>query len=192
MVCAQGNSPLQGLVNSGILDRELVAHVSLVDSAEPLDDVQAVARDVRPLEEVGGVDHQRVALPVPDRIAAQRPDLRRQVLRVQRITRAQCIHLDQDHTWVSVWVMRLEVVVEDRLRRQRRHAHVEAAVEQRQRLGAVVGADLLGRATRRPCCSRRSSGLSLARRALPSSVIGGTRPSGGSLMIDARYLPSSE
>src|SRR5438552_467513 len=66
-----------------ILDSEAIEERPRIDAREALDDVQVLARaaELRLVREVGRVDDERIALPMPDRVAHPFADGRRQVLR---------------------------------------------------------------------------------------------------------------
>ena len=64
--------------------------------------------------EVGGVDDERVALPLADRVAEPEPLIRRWVLRIHAHDACVVDHLDEDHHVVLGLHDALEVVVEAR------------------------------------------------------------------------------
>src|SRR6266700_6897414 len=67
-----------------ILDREAIEQRFGVDAREALDHVQILTRSSEPglVGEIGGVDDQRVALPMTDRVAHPLADFFRKMLRV--------------------------------------------------------------------------------------------------------------
>ena len=77
-----GYSKVHCLVNvEGIVDGRPVENRFRVDALKALDHVQVLARSTEPglVREIGGVDYQCVALPMPDRIAEQLADAGRVV-----------------------------------------------------------------------------------------------------------------
>ena len=104
----------------GILDRELVEQRVGVDPGEAFHDMKIASRapEGRRVVEVGGVAHERVALPVADRVAQPAPDLGWRMLLIHPDDARIVHHLDQDHHIVVGLNDPLQIVVQDRQHRR--------------------------------------------------------------------------
>ena len=141
-------SPL-ARVDLWVDDRELVVDCALVHPGEALDHFQIIRRvPIEPLKgmEVGGLDHERITLPMAPRVAHPRTDMLRQRHALAHADDTRVVdHLRQDHDVVGGLHNRIVVVVE--VVRQHRRAGVgperhQAAVGERSKLGVVERAEL--------------------------------------------------
>ena len=122
-----------------VVHGEVVQQARFVDGAVALHDAQPRTRIVRPHEvlEVGGLHHQRIALPVADGVAAVGDHVFGQMLRVQP-DRPRPVHpLDHDQHMVVALHDGLHVVVGGGASRDGER-HVETAVADGQALRVVV------------------------------------------------------
>ena len=173
----------------GVLDREAVEQAVAVVRAEPLDHPHALASQVGHVAEVRRLDDQRVPFPPADRISGKRGVVRRHVLAPDPDDPRPVHPLDHDH--------------ESDLRSARSSSRCcRAADESRPKPSADRGS------ARRRCSFRavvrdvarlEPPGVALVRPrelgsrgrpALPSSVMAGIWPFGGSVSTEVRYLPS--
>src|SRR5262249_41112076 len=97
-----------------VLNRKPIEQRLGVEPAEPLDHMEILARalKLRLVGEVGRVDDERVALPMPDRISHPALDLFRQVLSAHADDPRIVDHLVEDHHRVTRLHDLLQIVVE--------------------------------------------------------------------------------
>ena len=153
--------PCRG-IRAGIVNRDLVSDRVEVGAREPFDHVQLVGRrhsqvvDPHALVESDGVDHQRVALPVPDRMSAI---ARRQVWRV-----SPAIHEDRPEAVRATGFENVEALVlpiVDQLRAVRRRDLPRASRRLAPHIGLVPDLDAIGKQRPGPRLKRNLAELRL-------------------------------